>query len=72
MVMYLTEILGDGAAEAAVLVHGFVQQYQLFSAFSGADASSDSIKFLNEMANVFAMMGMLILLCSLSLWKAKY
>lgn len=69
--MNLPLIIGNEPIESLVVLYGFIQQYMLFQALSG-QITTGSISFLNELATVFSMIGMLILIFSPSLWKAKY
>lgn len=69
--MHLTEIVGETSVQSMTLMYGFIHQYRIFSALAGINVSG-AVAFLNEMATIFAMIGLLVLVFSPSLWKAKY
>ena len=68
--MELPLILGLDKTEYLIILYSFIQQHVLFEAIAGK--LNGDIAFLNDMANTFAMLGLLILIFSPSLWKMKY
>jgi hypothetical protein len=74
MALELQYILGTSPEHSAITLYGFMQQNILFDAFSKKLANIDGtpLEFLSEITTVFSMIGMLVLIFSPSLWKAKY
>lgn len=72
MALELPLILGSDPKLASIILQGFLQQNILFDAMSGHLSNSLGISFLEELTNVCSMIGMLVLIFSPSLWKAKY
>ncbi|MCP4355000.1 MAG: conjugal transfer protein TraG [Proteobacteria bacterium] len=71
--MELPIILGTQTTTAAIVLYAFLQQNLLFDAFANKlDNVDSSIAFLFDLTNIFAMIGLLVLLFSPSLWKTKY
>ena len=74
MALELPFILGTSPEHAAITLYGFMQQNILFDAFSGRlpGMSGTPLEFLQEITTLFSMIGLLVLIFSPSLWKAKY
>jgi len=70
--MNLPLITGNDPIESLVILYGFVQQNILFEALAGSHITGSGLDFLKWLADIFSMIGLLVLVFSPSLWKAKY